>query len=99
MPEEPNSNLRQILLLSPLSTSTVTKTFTFKYDIEGSQENIKNISHTLAELDDKIIIPILKTDINNIENKLNELRPIIASWLNKTITMVGNHNYQKKRKI
>lgn len=98
MPEDPNSNLRQILLLSPLSTSTVTKTFTFKYGIKGSQENLKNISHTLAELNDKIIIPILKTDINNIENKFNELRPIIASWLNKAITMVVQPQLSEEKK-
>jgi hypothetical protein len=98
MPDEPNNNLRQILLLSPLSTSTVTKTLTLKYDIEGSQEEIKNISDTLTELVDKIIIPILKTNINNIENKFNELRPIIASWLNKAITMVVQSQLSEEEK-
>jgi hypothetical protein len=88
MPDEPNSNLRQILLLPPLRTSTVTSTFTMKYDIEGSQERIKNIKDKVPELDNDIIIPILKTDIDNIEVKFNELQPIIAEWLNKAITMV-----------
>jgi hypothetical protein len=87
MPDEPNSNLRQILL-PPLRTTTVTKTFTFKYDIEGSQEGIKNIPEKMTELDNKIIIPILKTNIDNIEVKFNELQPIIASWLKKSITEV-----------
>ena len=87
MPDEPNSNLSQILL-PPLRTTTVTKTFTFKYDIEGSQEGIKNIPENMTELDNEIIIPILKTDIDNIEVKFNELQPIIASWLNKSIKKV-----------
>ena len=89
MPDEPNSNLRQILLLPPLiTTTTVTKSLTLKYDIEGSQEGIKNIQDKMTELDNKIIIPILNTDIDNIEAKFNELQPIIASWLNDVITMV-----------
>lgn len=87
MPDEP-TNLIQILLTPPLRINTITTTLTLKYDIEDSQEGIKNIQDKLTELDNKIIIPILSTNINNIEVKFNELRPIIASWLNKTITMV-----------
>jgi hypothetical protein len=98
MPDEP-TNLRQILLLSPLSTSTVTKTFTFKYDIEGSQEEIKNIQDKMTELDNEIIIPILKTDIDNIEVKFNELQPIIASWLNEVITMVVDRQLEEGKVV
>jgi hypothetical protein len=87
MPGEPKRdlNVKQLLLLPPPPTTTVSKSLTSKYDIEGSQEVIKEtpdmLKELMKEIEDKTIVPLLKSNVDDIEIKFNEIRPTMDLWL------------------